>query len=170
MSSGGTAASRTCNWLAERRRHSAPVRGRPWSAYSCRASADGVARGGYVLADSQGSPEAIIIATGSEVAIALAAREALAGEVDVRVVSMPCLEWFDEQDAEYRQAVLPLDVPVRVSVEAAIAQPWWRYLGVEGTHIGLEYFGASADAATLYQQFGVTAEAVADAVRVRAGV
>jgi transketolase len=130
-------------------------------------SAEGVARGGYVLSDTNGDPEAIVIATGSEVAIALAARDALAGAVRVRVVSMPCVEWFDAQDDRYRDSVLPPSVTARVSVEAGIAQSWWRYLGSDGTHVGLEHFGASADIATLYDQFGITAAAVADAVRLR---
>jgi transketolase len=130
-------------------------------------SAEGVARGGYVLGDTEGDPEAIIIATGSEVAIALAARDALAGAVRVRVVSMPCVEWFDAQDDHYRDSVLPPRVTARVSVEAGIAQSWWRYLGSDGTHVGLEHFGASADSDTLYEQFGITATAVAETVRRR---
>jgi transketolase len=130
-------------------------------------SAEGVARGGYVLSDTEGDPEAIIIATGSEVAIALAAQDALAGAVRVRVVSMPCVEWFDAQDDHYRDSVLPPSVTARVSVEAGIAQSWWRYLGSDGAHVGLEHFGASADIATLYEQFGLTAAAVAAAVRLR---
>jgi transketolase len=133
-------------------------------------SAEGVARGGYVLSDTNGDPEAIVIATGSEVAIALAARDALAGAVRVRVVSMPCVEWFDAQDDRYRDSVLPPSVTARVSVEAGIAQSWWRYLGSDGTHVGLEHFGASADIATLYDQFGITAAAVADAIRLRVAV
>ncbi|MBK9739808.1 MAG: transketolase [Actinobacteria bacterium] len=128
-------------------------------------SAHGVARGGYILAGSEGDPDAIIIATGSEVAIALAARDALQGEVNVRVVSMPCLEWFEEQDREYRDSVLPPRVTHRVSVEAAISQPWWRLIGTDGAHVGIERFGASADIATLYREFGVTSDAVVEAVR-----
>ncbi len=129
------------------------------------ASRDGVARGGYVLEDCEGTPEVILIATGSEVAIAQAAKAALDGELRVRLVSMPCLEWFDEQPEEYREQVLPASVTARVSVEAAVSQPWWRLLGTHGRHIGLERFGASADPARLYAEFGITALAVADAAR-----
>jgi transketolase len=126
---------------------------------------EGVARGGYVIADSAGEPDAIVIATGSEVSLALAARDLLAGDLDVRVVSMPCQEWFDEQPESYRDSVLPVAVRARVSVEAAIAQSWWKYLGMDGAHVGLEHFGASADAETLYREFGITPAAIADAVR-----
>ncbi len=129
------------------------------------ASAEGVGRGGYVLADCDGVPDVIIVATGSEMSLALAARGALAGELAVRVVSMPCLEWFDEQDAAYRESVLPSRVRARVSVEAAIGQSWWRILGTDGRHVGLEHYGASADQATLYREFGITVDAVVDAAR-----
>jgi transketolase len=129
------------------------------------ATAEGVARGGYVIADSAGQPDVVIIATGSELALALAAKDALAGELEVRVVSMPCVEWFDEQDADYRESVLPSSVTARVSVEAAISQPWWQLIGTHGRHVGLEHYGASADQATLYREFGITADAVADAAR-----
>jgi transketolase len=129
------------------------------------ATAEGVARGGYVIADSAGQPDVVIIATGSELALALAAKDALAGELDVRVVSMPCVEWFDEQDADYRESVLPSSVTARVSVEAAISQPWWQLIGTSGRHVGLEHYGASADQATLYREFGITADAVVDAAR-----
>lgn len=128
------------------------------------ASRNGVARGGYVLDDCDGTPEAIIIATGSEVQLAQEAKAALS-DLRVRVVSMPCLEWFDAQSAEYREQVLPASVTARVSVEAALSQPWWRLLGSDGQHVGLEHFGASADQATLYREFGITAQAVAEAVR-----
>ena len=126
---------------------------------------DGVARGAYVLADSDGTPDAIVLATGSEVQLAVAAKQALAGEIDVRVVSVPCLEWFDQQDAAYQASVLPSSVGARVSVEAAIAQPWWRLLGTHGRHVGLEHYGASADQGTLYREFGITTDAVIDAIR-----
>ena len=128
------------------------------------ASRDGVARGGYVLDDCDGTPDVIVIATGSEVQLAQAAKTALS-DLRVRIVSMPCLEWFDAQPAEYREQVLPSPVRARVSVEAALSQPWWRLLGTYGQHVGIEHFGASADQATLYREFGITAEAVADAVR-----
>ena len=126
-----------------------------------------VARGAYVLADAgAGDMQAIIIATGSEVSLAVAAREVLEGEgIGVRVVSAPCLEWFDAQPADYRDAVLPPSVSARVSVEAGATIGWHRYVGDRGATIGLDHFGASAAAATLYTEFGITPEAVAEAVR-----
>ena len=124
------------------------------------------ARGGYVLAEASGQPEVILIATGSEVSLAVAARAQLEGEgIPTRVVSMPCVEWFDEQDADYREAVLPRSVQARVTVEAGVSQSWHRFLGVHGTWVSLEHFGASADAATLYAKFGITTEAVVAAAR-----
>jgi transketolase len=131
------------------------------------APAEGAARGGYVLADAaSGSPDVVILATGSEVQLALAARDALAADgVGARVVSLPCLEWFEEQDPAYRESVLPSRVRARVSVEAGIAQGWWKYLGTDGRAVSLEHFGASADAVTLFREFGITAEAVAAAAR-----
>ena len=127
---------------------------------------DEVAKGAYVLADADGPLDAIIIATGSEVSVALEARTALQAEgVGVRVVSAPCLEWFEEQPREYRESVLPADVTARVSVEAGIAQPWYRYLGSRGRAVSIEHFGASADGALLLKKFGITPDAVADAVR-----
>nr|WP_219632644.1 transketolase [Haloechinothrix aidingensis] len=128
--------------------------------------ADGVRRGGYVLADTEGDPDVVLIATGSEVQLAVAAREALAHDgVGARVVSMPCVEWFDAQDAAYRESVLPKRVRARVAVEAGIAQSWHRLVGDTGEVVSLEHFGASADYQTLYREFGITAEAVADAAR-----
>ena len=126
------------------------------------ASASGAARGAYVLADaSTGAPSVVLIATGSEVQLAIAARDTLeAAGVATRVVSMPCIEWFEEQDADYRESVLPSSVRARVSVEAGIAQGWWKYLGTEGRAVSLEHFGASADAVTLFREFGITTEAV----------
>ena len=131
------------------------------------AAADGVAKGGYVLADSTtGSVDVVIIATGSEVQLAVAARDQLqAAGIGTRVVSMPCTEWFEAQPQEYRDTVLPPDVRARVSVEAGIAQGWWKYLGTHGRAISLEHFGASADAATLFREFGFTPEAIAAAAR-----
>ncbi len=127
---------------------------------------DQTAKGAYVLADAEGSLDAIVIATGSEVSLALQARDTLQAEgIGVRVVSAPCLEWFEEQPAEYRDSVLPADVTARVSVEAGIAQPWYRYLGSRGRAVSIEHFGASADGALLLQKFGITADAVAAAVR-----
>jgi transketolase len=128
-------------------------------------SLDGVARGGYVLAEaSSGTPEVLLMATGSEVQIALAARERLEADgTPTRVVSMPCVEWFRDQDEAYRRTVLPPDVKARVSVEAGIAQPWHEWVGEAGECVSLEHFGASAPYDVLYEQFGFTAERVAAA-------
>jgi transketolase len=130
-------------------------------------SADGVAKGGYVLQDaSTGSPEVILIATGSEVQIAVEARKVLEESgTPTRVVSMPCVEWFNEQDDAYRQTVLPPAVRARVSVEAGIAMGWREFVGDVGESVSLEHFGASADAKTLFEQFGFTADRVAAAAR-----
>ncbi len=126
-------------------------------------SAEKVARGGYVLA---GGTDVILIATGSEVSIALEAREQLAAEgVSARVVSMPCVEWFDAQDESYRREVLPATIRARVSVEAGITAPWRLFTGDAGASIGVDHFGASADYRKLYQEFGLTAERVAAAAR-----
>jgi transketolase len=120
--------------------------------------------GGYVLQEATGTPEVVLMATGSEVSLAVEARVELekAGH-PTRVVSMPCVEWFEEQDESYRAQVLPPSVRARVSVEAGISQSWDRYLGDHGRAVSLEHFGASADAATLYRQFGITTEAVVEA-------
>jgi transketolase len=124
--------------------------------------AEGTARGGYVLAESSAPiPEVILIATGSEVQIAVAARERLEAEgTPTRVVSMPCVEWFDEQDEAYRQKILPNGVKARVSIEAAVAQSWWRIVGDAGECVSLEHFGASANYQVLYEQFGFTTDRV----------
>jgi transketolase len=127
------------------------------------ASADGAARGGYVLA---GGDDVILIATGSEVAIALEAREQLAaGGVSARVVSMPCVEWFENQDESYRRQVLPAAMRARVSVEAGITAPWRLFTGEAGASIGIDHFGASADYKTIYREFGITPERVAATAR-----
>ena len=126
-------------------------------------SAEKVARGGYVLA---GGSDVILIATGSEVSIALEAREQLAANgVSARVVSMPCVEWFNDQDESYRREVLPSTIRARVSVEAGITAPWRLFTGDAGASIGVDHFGASADYKKLYQEFGITAERVAAAAR-----
>ena len=137
------------------------------SAGSGYASAEFASRGGYVLADADGEdPEVILIATGSEVQIALDARALLQDDgVGTRVVSMPCLEWFAEQDDAYREQVLPASVRARVSVEAGIALGWRSYVGDAGRCISLEHFGASADYKKLYEEFGITAAATAQAAR-----
>jgi transketolase len=131
------------------------------------ASAEGTARGGYVLADAAGSrPEVILIATGSELQLAVAARQLLADDgIKARVVSMPCVEWFLEQDVSYRDQVLPPDIRARVSVEAGLALGWRQFVGDAGRSISLEHFGASADYKKLYAEFGITADSVAEAAR-----
>ena len=131
------------------------------------ASADGTARGAYVLAEAEGGdPQVILIGTGSEVQLAVRAREALQADgIPTRVVSMPCLEWFDEQDEAYQEQVLPRAVRARVSVEAGISLGWREVVGDAGRSVSLEHFGASADYERLYQEFGITAEAVVAAAR-----
>ncbi|MHA4817327.1 transketolase [Streptomyces aculeolatus] len=133
---------------------------------------DDTARGGYVMFEAEGpggeraEPQAILIGTGSEVQLAVAAREQLQAEgVPTRVVSMPSVEWFDEQPQEYRDAVLPPAVKARVAVEAGVGMPWQRFVGDAGRVISLEHFGASADYKVLFREYGLTAEAVADAAR-----
>ncbi len=125
-------------------------------------SSEGVARGGYVLGEC-GSADAdvIIIATGSEVQLAVEAAKMLAGkDIKACVVSMPCIEWFEAQSQEYRDHVLPPDVPARVAVEAGIAQSWYKYVGDTGEIVSIERFGESADDKTLFREFGFTPEAV----------
>ena len=130
------------------------------------ADAEGVARGAYVLTDADGQPDVILVGTGSEVQLAVAAREALAVEgIRARVVSMPCREWFARQDATYRDSVLPPHIRARVSVEAAVAQGWREIVGDAGRCVSLEHFGASADYKTLFQEFGITPEAVVAAAK-----
>ncbi|MFA6298961.1 MAG: transketolase [Nocardioides sp.] len=124
-------------------------------------------RGGYVLLDAEGGvPDVVLVGTGSEVQLAVAARTALAAEgIRARVVSMPCREWYDEQDAAYRDSVIPPTVKARVSVEAGVAQGWREVVGDAGRIVSVDRFGASADAATMFQEYGITAEAVASAAR-----
>jgi len=127
-------------------------------------SAEGVERGGYVLLDSDGEPEVVLIATGSEVQIAVEARRLLAeAGVAARVVSMPCVEWFEDQDQAYRDMVLPPQVKARVSVEAGVKQGWREYVGDAGRIVSIDHYGASADYQRLYTEFGMTAQAVVDA-------
>ncbi|MGY3335629.1 transketolase [Streptomyces filamentosus] len=125
------------------------------------------AKGGYVLFDAEGgAPEVVIIATGSEVHLAVEAREALQAEgVPTRVVSMPSVEWFEEQDQAYKDSVLPPSVKARVAVEAGVGLTWHKYVGDAGRIVSLEHFGASADAKVLFREFGFTPEAVAAAAR-----
>jgi transketolase len=130
-------------------------------------STEGVARGGYVLREAaSGEPRLLIIATGSEVQIAVEAHQVLEADgVPTRVVSMPCVEWFDAQDEEYRESVLPRGVRARVTVEAGVAQPWYRFAGDAGEIVSIDHFGASADYKTLFREFGFTTEAVVAAAR-----
>lgn len=126
------------------------------------APASHTAKGAYVLADSPtGTVDVILLATGSEVGVAVDARAALADKgIGARVVSAPCLEWFEEQSAEYRESVLPSNVTARVSVEAGLSLGWDRYIGANGVAVSIEHFGASADYQTLFREFGITPEAV----------
>ena len=141
----------------------------PFQPRSSQQVAD-IRRGGYVLSEAGTasqpvSPQAVIIATGSEVALAVAAQKQLADEgVAVRVVSMPSTNVFDRQDAAYRAAVLPKGLP-RVAVEAGVTDGWRKYVGLEGEVIGLDRFGESAPAGELFKYFGITAEAVVAAVK-----
>jgi transketolase len=131
------------------------------------ASARNVAKGAYVLAEAPGgTPDVLLIASGSELQMAVEAREVLRGEgVNARVVSVPCQEWFEEQSAEYRESVLPKAVKARVSVEAGLSLTWKPYLGDAGRSVSIEHFGASADYKTLFREFGMTTEAVVSAAK-----
>ncbi|KAB0627311.1 transketolase [Acinetobacter gandensis] len=133
----------------------------PFQTRTAEQIAD-VAKGGYVLAKEKGELKAIIIATGSEVSLAMDAYAQLDG---VRVVSMPCAEEFVKQDAAYREAVLPSNIRARVAVEAAHVDYWWKFVGLDGRVIGMTTYGESAPAKDLYQHFGITAEAVVEAVK-----
>jgi transketolase len=128
-----------------------------------------VHRGGYVLLDAEGSggtPDVVLVATGSEVQLAVEARKMLAEDgVAARVVSMPCREWFDAQEAAYRETVIPPTVKARVSVEAGVAQGWREVVGDHGRIVSIEHYGASADYQRIFTEFGITAAAVADAAR-----
>jgi len=167
-------------WLEILRRHGGPVgialtrqnvptfaRGEGAASGDTFASAAGTAKGAYILAEaSGGTPDVILIGTGSEVQLAVAARETLEAEgVKTRVVSAPSLEWFAEQDEAYREQVLPASVTARVSVEAGLALSWRDIVGDRGRSVSIEHFGASADYKTLFQKFGITAEAVVAAAR-----
>lgn len=131
------------------------------------ASASGVAKGGYVLADAEdGSPDVILIATGSEIQFAVEARTELAAEgIKARVVSMPCVEWFDEQSSDYKDSVLPKNIKARVSVEAGLTSSWRSVVGDSGRSVGIDHYGASASYEKLYQEFGITTAAVVAAAK-----
>ena len=132
-----------------------------------RLDRGGRARGGYVLIDSEkATPDVVLIGTGSEVQLAVEARTLLAADgIAARVVSLPCLEWFEDQDEAYRDTVLPPTVKARVSVEAGVKQGWRELVGDHGRIVSIEHYGASADYARIYTEFGITAQAVADAAR-----
>ena len=124
-----------------------------------------IARGGYVLVDCEGEPEAIVIATGSELSLAVEAAASLRDKGrKVRVVSMPCCDRFDQQDAGYRQQVLPQDVWARVAIEAGVSDYWWKYVGLRGAVIGVDRYGESAPGGAVYKHLGITAERVVEAV------
>ncbi|TNF15355.1 MAG: transketolase, partial [Pseudomonadales bacterium] len=119
------------------------------------------ARGGYVLKDSAGEPELILVATGSEVGLAMQAAAKLEEKGrKVRVVSMPSTSVFDQQDAAYKQSVLPVEVGARIAIEASHADYWYKYVGLEGRIIGMTTFGESAPAAALFEEFGFTVDNV----------
>jgi len=145
-------------------RQNVPVWPRGTDGY---ADTSGVARGAYTLLDVDGgAPDVVLIGTGSEVQIAVAAREQLAEDgIRARVVSMPCREWFDAQEKSYRDQVIPPIVKARVSVEAGLALGWREIVGDYGRSVSLEHFGASADYQRLYTEFGLTAEAVTAAAK-----
>lgn len=136
----------------------------PFLADSARSGKD-IRRGGYIVRDSGDEPEVVLIATGSEVALALQAQEHLASEgIDVRVVSIPCTEVFDRQDAAWHEHVLPSELP-RVAIEAGVSDFWRKYVGLDGQVIGIDVYGESAPANALFKHFGFTKERVAEAVR-----
>ncbi|SDQ30803.1 transketolase [Leucobacter chromiiresistens] len=143
-------------------RQNVPVLPRGGDFATAEQAAEGVRRGAYVLADSPtGTTDVLLIATGSEVQLAVEARERLAAEgVGARVVSAPSLEWFAEQTDEYRESVLPRSVTARVSVEAGLSLGWDRIVGDRGRSVSIEHFGASADYQTLFREFGITTDAV----------
>ncbi|MFB7842344.1 transketolase [Microbacterium sp. NPDC056052] len=165
-------------WLEILRRHGGPTgialtrqnvpnfaRGTGDASGDTFAAASNTVKGAYILAEApSGTPDVILIATGSEVQLAVAARETLAAEgVNARVVSAPSLEWFADQDEAYRESVLPSAVKARVSVEAGSTLTWHGIVGSTGRSVGIDHFGASADYKTLFQKFGITAEAVVTA-------
>ena len=123
-----------------------------------------ITKGGYILKDCDGTPDAIIIATGSEVALAMGAAEKLSGK-KIRVVSMPSVDAFEAQDAAYRESVLPADVTARVAVEAAVTDGWYKYVGLNGKVVGINRFGESAPAGELFKEFGFTVDNVENAVK-----
>jgi len=169
----GDANETAAGWRAVLEQHDHPVgmaltrQNLPVLEGTKELATEGVRRGGYVLADaSDGAPQIVLIATGSELQMAVEARKMLEADgVATKVVSMPCVEWFEAQDEAYRNSVLPPSVRARVAVEAGIAQPWYRFTGDAGEILSIEHFGASADYQTLFREFGFTSEAVVTAAR-----
>jgi transketolase len=145
--------------------------GLPTLDRSRNASADGLLRGAYVLSDDDGPPDAILMASGSEVQHIVAAADTLRSDdgLNIRVVSMPSWALFDKQPDAYQQAVLPPDVTARLAIEAGRSQGWERYVGLGGRIIGIDRFGASAPGAVNMKKFGFTAEDVVDEVRAMLG-
>jgi transketolase len=124
-------------------------------------SAAGAERGGYVVSDCAGHPQAILIGTGTELMICMKAQEKLTAEgIATRVVSMPCMELFDDQEPAYRESVLPASVTLRLACEAGIRQGWDKYIGIDGIFVGMSTFGASAPFGQLYEHFKITAEQI----------
>jgi transketolase len=160
-------------WLEILKRRNAPAgiiltrQNLPVFQRDASSGAEQVAKGAYILQEaSNGKPDVILIATGSEVQFAVAARTELENQgISTRVVSAPCLEWFEEQSTEYRESVLPSSVKARVSIEAGLTMGWRKYVGDQGASIGIDHYGASADYATLYREFGITTEAVVAAAK-----
>jgi transketolase len=168
----GDANETTAAWALAVERQDGPValaltrQKLPVLAGTAEKARDGVRRGGYVLRDAGGSPELILMATGSELQLAHAAADILENDgMAVRVVSLPCWERFDAQDQAYRDEVLPPSVRKRVSVEVGVSLGWERWVGDEGAIIGLDHFGASAPAGTIFEHFGFTSDRVADVGR-----
>lgn len=140
--------------------------GVPTLAETAEKAKDGVKKGAYVLVDTEGTPDVIIMASGSEVQWAVAAAKTLADEgIKARVVSVVSMEWFEEQDAEYKESVLPASVKARVSVEAGLAMPWYKYLGAYGKPVSIEQFGLQGDGAQNMIDLGITAEHVVEAAK-----
>ncbi len=160
-------------WLEILKRKNAPAgivltrQNLPVFQRDASSGAHQVAKGAYILQEaSNGKPDVILIATGSEVQFAVAARTELEAQgISARVVSAPCLEWFEEQSDKYRESVLPSSVKARVSIEAGLTMGWRKYVGDQGASIGIDHYGASADYATLYREFGITTEAVVAAAK-----
>jgi len=159
-------------WVATMEHRTGPValtltrQGVPVLEETQRLAGSGVARGGYVLVEPEAGLDVVLMATGSEVQLAVAAASTLSQRgINARVVSMPCQEWFDQQPADYQESVLPRAVRALVAVEAASPLSWWRYVGDAGQVVGIDHYGASADAKTLFREFGFTADAVVDAVK-----